>query len=260
MIQSVPCVPGEDGNTKSSSPKKHWCFTFNNYTTVEKNELVQLFQHLGLYVIGQEIGENGTPHLQGYIALKTKKRLTALKKINKRIHWEPTRNVEASIEYCKKENNFITNIPMIRKLTFPTMDRPWQLEILENISKEPDERTINWYWSEEGNIGKTTFMKYLMVNHNAIAVPSKGADAMHALAKVHDQKKPIDLVVMNIPRDKLEYINYGTIETIKDGLLISGKYEGCSAAIACPHVYIFSNTYPNTDKISHDRWNIQEIY
>lgn len=49
------------------------CFTLNNYEDNEVDALVQWFDSLGeklLYaVIGQEVGESGTPHLQGFISL-----------------------------------------------------------------------------------------------------------------------------------------------------------------------------------------------
>jgi len=41
---------------------KHWCFTINNYTAEEATPDTSQFFYL---VIGKEVGENNTPHLQG---------------------------------------------------------------------------------------------------------------------------------------------------------------------------------------------------
>lgn len=84
---------------------KGWCYTLNNWTEEEYDVFYRL--ECNYHVIGEETGENGTDHLQGYIEFKTKKRMTQLKKINQRAHWEIRRGtpLQAS-EYCKKEEQW----------------------------------------------------------------------------------------------------------------------------------------------------------
>lgn len=84
---------------------RHWCFTLNN-PTVSKEEYLQGTPYDYL-VIGDEIGENGTPHLQGYVVWHEKQRLSALKKYGATTHWEIARAtpVQAS-DYCKKEGSY----------------------------------------------------------------------------------------------------------------------------------------------------------
>ena len=79
-----------------------WCYTLNNYTEEESEALWKE----GTYQIqGYEKGSEGTPHIQGYIEFKNAKRLSTLKKINPRIHWEIRRgNQKAAIQYCKKSD------------------------------------------------------------------------------------------------------------------------------------------------------------
>ena len=83
---------------------KKWVFTLNNPTNEEK----VLFGSLECahIVVGREVGENGTPHLQGYVNFRTAKRLTGLKKISARAHWEVCADTEAAINYCKKDGDF----------------------------------------------------------------------------------------------------------------------------------------------------------
>lgn len=251
------------GNTKQSSPLKHWAFTLNNWTEEEFSSIVQHFEQNGdKYVIGKEVGEKcGTPHLQGHVALKKKQRMTALKKINRRIRWSPARNIKASINYCTEDGDVTTNMRLPRKIVFPPMDKPWEKYILENIvEKLPDDRTIYWFWESKGNVGKTTFVKYLKVHHHAIELPEKRADAFHAIAKIVEAgDTAIDLCIYDIPRSSMGYINYSAIEKVKNGCFSSGKYEGCDVCIACPHVIVFANEEPQYEQMSMDRWKVVNL-
>lgn len=81
-----------------------WCFTVNNWTEEDFLSIKSLpFSYL---IIGKEVSKTGTPHLQGYVTLQSPSRLSGLKKINGRAHWEIARSVEASKRYCKKDHNY----------------------------------------------------------------------------------------------------------------------------------------------------------
>lgn len=87
----------------ATTQARRWCFTLNNYTDDECSVFEQL--EVKSIIIGKEVGENNTPHLQGYIKFNTPKRLAALKKINKRAHWEKARGTDQdNYKYCSKEN------------------------------------------------------------------------------------------------------------------------------------------------------------
>lgn len=96
------------GNTKST-PKRmngwlHCCFTWNNYPDNWEDMLCgSMAPIIKRAVMQEEIGENGTPHIQGYCEFLKKER--PIEKIGiKDIHWEKTKNVDASIAYCQKED------------------------------------------------------------------------------------------------------------------------------------------------------------
>lgn len=80
-----------------------WCFTVNNYTL----EPV-LDPSMDYLVYGIERGENGTPHLQGYVRFKLRKTLAAVKRIlDERGHYERAKGDEkTNREYCTKDGNF----------------------------------------------------------------------------------------------------------------------------------------------------------
>lgn len=96
----------------SSSCAKHWLFTINNY---DENDLLRLSptsNHLSeetvRYCIWQEEkGEkSGLPHIQGYIAFHSKKRISAIKKVvGDRAHLILAKgNAEQNRDYCSKSH------------------------------------------------------------------------------------------------------------------------------------------------------------
>ncbi len=85
---------------------RRFCFTLNNYTD-EEEEFIQKTKCTYL-VVGREVGDGGTPHLQGYIEFSRKKTLGGVKKrIGSRSHIEFAKGTsnEAS-QYCKKDGTF----------------------------------------------------------------------------------------------------------------------------------------------------------
>lgn len=86
---------------------RRWCFTVNNYTD-EDCELVKdmsVDKMVSFLVVGKEVGEKGTPHLQGYIELSKQVYQSSLRK------WLPRATLLASRDpkgvkaaaYCEKE-------------------------------------------------------------------------------------------------------------------------------------------------------------
>ena len=69
---------------KNNSPhaRNNYCFTWNNYTPELEGQFRSWLEFNCKYAIyGHEIAPvTGTPHLQGFFSLKTKKRMTTLQK------------------------------------------------------------------------------------------------------------------------------------------------------------------------------------
>jgi len=271
----APCgsMNGAGGNTKP--PREiasiHWILTLNNYTDDEIDDLLAVLKDgsiVSKYCVQKEIGEQRTPHLQGYIAFVKKAR--PMEKItNKRIHWEKCRDVKAAIIYCSKDDTF--DGERWCNFTLPPKQRPlklikeeqfygWQNDIIEIIKAEPDDRSIYWFWEADGGIGKTQFCKYLCVKYNACIMSGKAADCKYGIVKFHEERGYYpELVVFDIPRCNHDFISYDAIESIKNGLFFSGKYEGCQIVFNSPHVICFANETPEMYKLSADRWRIRKL-
>jgi hypothetical protein len=100
-----------DPSIKKMPGSKNWCFTLNNYTSEDITRIDALLQESNgsiVYIIyGEEVGESGTPHLQGVICFRDRVRLQVAKHtIGSNAHVEVARNLFASIEYCKKEGRW----------------------------------------------------------------------------------------------------------------------------------------------------------
>ena len=90
---------------------KHWCFTWNNYSADDKDHLASLFESLDelVYLVyGEEVGENGTPHLQGFLSFSSRKTLATLKSlVSTSPHFEVARGTpQQASDYCKKDGAF----------------------------------------------------------------------------------------------------------------------------------------------------------
>lgn len=271
--ESVPEVPDcskEGGNTITPSlfkinPAKRWCFTLNNYTDDECEQICSSCSSFcDFCVIGKEVGEMGTPHLQGYLEFKTKRRPLSVFKFTNRIKWLKSRGTrEQNLEYCSKDNLFFSiGLPKpLKKLACEGNFYEWQLDIINILKNEPNDRDIYWYRGRDGNNGKTTFAKYLVRFHEAIILGGKSADMKNGIIEeIKSKGATPSLIVLNIPKSfNSEYLSYTGIEEVKDMLFYSGKYEGGMVDGNPPHLIIFSNCYPDIDKCSEDRWQIYDI-
>lgn len=85
---------------------KHWCFTLNNPAQADEDRLQGPLTDVEYIVYGREVGEQGTPHLQGYVVFSARKRITQVTAIIGQAHCTLTRDRAASITYCKKDGNF----------------------------------------------------------------------------------------------------------------------------------------------------------
>ena len=219
---------------------------------------------------GKEIGEKGTPHLQGFFKFKNAKTFNSLKKnlthITQRFHIEKMRgNIKQNINYCEKEGDYIKPLTFKEKLNQLVIDREykdvkwkdWQAKILSELKEIPDNRKINFIVDYIGNKGKSYLCKYILMNENgAIIADGKKDNVFNQILNAINNEKMPEIILLDVPRSGLEYLNYGIIEQIKNGFIYSGKYEGGQCIFPIPHVYIFMNARPDMHKLSNDRYNV----
>lgn len=266
-VPSVPSLGNTDQACKKSNPCIKYVFTYNNYVPSEIDKIKSVLSVLGNYIFGEEIGENGTPHLQGWIKFEKKKRITELKKYDylKKFHWEQQKGSDKqAIQYCMKDNKYHYNFDISEyepeeELELIDTFHDWQNEILNIIKNKADKRSVYWIHEPFGKTGKSTFCKYLCAKHKAIYIDEgKKSDIINI---IYNQKviNSQSIICIDVPRDNQNKISYKAIEQIKNGMICNTKYETGMRLFNSPHVIIFSNFYPETEKLSSDRWKIGKI-
>lgn len=268
-----------EGNTKTSTNTDNfqcwkWVGTFH---IDENSSFKNIFELIELkiiplcdkYIFGEEYGESGeTPHIQFAFTLKKKTRMRrkALQKLfGKEIWLDRMKGTLPQQSYCGKESNkIITNIHFpkpLKKLACEDNIYKYQENICKILRTEPDDRSIFWYYGE-GEIGKTTFCKYIFRTfENVVVLGGKSADMKNGIIEYKKNTGFLpEIILINLPRSfNNDYLSYTGIEEVKDMFFYSGKYEGGMIDGNCPHLFIFSNERPDVSKMSKDRWRIKQI-
>jgi len=266
-------LPNDDINIKSK--KNRWCFTFNNYTEDDYGEVVKVVKDLcKQYIIGREVGEEkNTPHLQGFIILKVAVRFTALKKLfNNTIHWEIAKgNNDSQYIYCSKEGNFIVSegweapIKKLEKCNIKVIDnlRPFQNELKDYLLNTEAEGKIIWIYDEEGQMGKTEFIKYMFKNFKIpFSYGGKCSDIINLVFNNRDYfectEKPA--ICYNFGREtKNNEISYKSMEQVADGCISNTKFEAGCFICNKVNVCVMANCLPLKGKLTQSRWIIKTI-
>lgn len=88
----------------TNEAESDWCFTINNFTEADVEMLGQWAKDCKILVCSKEVGDSGTPHIQGRVKFRRNYRLTGLKKLHSRANWSKTKATADSI-YCIKEGS-----------------------------------------------------------------------------------------------------------------------------------------------------------
>lgn len=300
--KTIAKARGGEGNTVTSPPplvskkqpteKYQWVFTWNNYFIVapeapeidiisaklEACKLLEdsLKEYCKEYIFQCEIGKCGTPHIQGYLNLIKKMRLTAIKKtFGSAIHWETMKGTkEQASKYCVKLDSKDPHVkdPFCFGMDIPTPKAiyvneiaikdfyPWQKKVLEMMVLKPDNRTINVVYDPAGCAGKTILCKAAL-DFNGFTCGGGSAKDIACFVALLSEKHNLNEITtffFNFARDQ-EKIPYKSIEAVKDGLVFSPKYESCTIRFNNPHIWLMTNNLLDWSKLTNDRWKIWAI-
>ena len=90
--------------SRQPAQAKNWCFTYNN--PIMEPRLVKSMRYL---MFGREVGEQGTPHLQGYVQFHVQKRFLQVKELLPFVcHLSVAKGTHSDNRiYCSKDGDFL---------------------------------------------------------------------------------------------------------------------------------------------------------
>jgi len=182
------------------------------------------------------------------------------------MHLERSRDIHLSLQYCtnheKRSGRLFTAGFSISQEQIDVIQEDqlheWQRELVTELGTVPDRRRIIWYTDTEGGTGKTELCRYIILRLKQVLflTSASGKDLIHQVIKA---KKDPKIVLFNLSRQTEGAFSYASVESIKDGLVFSGKYEGGMRIFQRPHVVIFANWLPDYTKLSLDRWDVRHL-
>lgn len=277
MSEIVHNSSAREGNTDPLSSQGNaygsWCFTLHNWCKEDISKLLVKLDSKdspnSSYIFSEELGKSGkTPHLQGYVELKKRKRLTAMVRwfndlSNKASFRKANGSLEQNIEYITKEGgNVYDNCrPEYIYREEPTEKLKFLVKLIDEYSYPKGDRLVHVVVDRVGNLGKTEFARWCELTYQrCIITGGKAADMKNQVVEYYKKnKKHPKIVIIDIPRHTLGYVSYTGLEEIKNMLFYSGKYEGGMINGNKPFVLMLMNEYPTTEWLSADRWKIYEL-
>jgi len=271
-MNNLGVLGGDEGNTLiTSSPikskqvpkRKNHFFTINNYTEDQIGGLLNYFnKHATKYAFQEEIcPTTGTPHLQGMVMFATEKRSTVFDPASKG-HWEKLKDFTGTYqlkEETRKPNGRQWTFGFPKPIYIISELYPWQKEVEKIYFSETNSRSVYWFWESKGNVGKSAFVKYMVIKYGCIFCDGgKKSDIVNLVYNTNMDK--CTCLIWDLPRSNKGKISSSTIESVKNGLICNTKYETGFKAFNWPHVFIFSNFPPDsTEELSEDKWIIKNL-
>lgn len=227
------------------------------------------------FVFQLEQGDTGYRHYQGRLRLIKKRRKNQALKlfVTPPNYLMPTVNSEylnGDAFYMMKKDTRVgddiyTDKDEVKILTKQLAlynsweERPFQSKIRE-MANTFDLRKIDLVWDTTGNCGKSMLCEKLEYDGIAEEIPPfRMMDDIFQWVCSRPIKKAY---IVDMPRgmkkDRLGDF-YSGIEVIKNGVAYDKRYSAKKIRFDRPRIFVFTNTLPNLDLMSKDRWCIWKV-
>ena len=136
---------------------------------------------------------------------------------------------------------------------------PWQKTIIDDLPVW-NTRTINVIIDKTGNNGKSTLSSWVRCYRLGRILPAlnDAKDLMRATYDMPTSKAYLIDLPRALNKGKMDEM-YSAIEQIKSGYCYDDRYNFREKIFDCPNIWIFTNTEPDRNLISWDRWKLWEI-
>lgn len=143
------------------------------------------------------------------------------------------------------------------KLTDSEPRPGFQAATVQYMEAEPVPREIMFVVDENGDSGKTWLCQYALTkwpDKTQVMRIGKRDDLAHVI----DVDKTLFLV--DVPRGQMMFLQYSVLESLKDRMVFSPKYESSLKIIrSLPTVIVFSNEAPDMESLTSDRYKIINV-
>lgn len=255
------------GNTKTRA--RNYQITINNTINLTDAQMTHLTQ--GKYIWCREVAPTtGMNHVHIYVEFENARTFKSIKDVFPTAHIESCKgNRNQNVTYVTKHGNFENPggfyIPPPKYRPEDVISGelyPWQQRIVDIIMGPVDPRKIYWFWEDAGNVGKTTFCKYMYLKYPSKLAFTTAKTSADIILSADENK---DTYIIDIPRAAKGINCWTALEELKNGFVTDTKLKK-QARIVCwrpPHVIVFANYEPpeemRNDVLSMDRWCIEKI-
>lgn len=222
--------------------------------------------------------KTGTPHFQCRVHLKVARTLVNIKNLcgaGKLVgNWSVTSkdtHAGEDFNYVLKSDTLVEgpfkseDVPEVKVVTEQLRQflqyelRPYQKYIFDECSKF-DMRTIDIIYDELGHCGKSQFVEYLHYKGLARQLPPMNdiQDIMGAVMCMPTAKAYLIDMPRGMKKDKLGPF-YAGIESLKNGYAYDKRFKFQEKYFDRPRIFVFTNTLPEFDLLSHDRWHLYRM-
>lgn len=258
---------------KRESPIFVWDFTCPKEGHTIDSMREALVDNCKLWAFQVEKGEEtGYIHFQGRFSLKNKARLNSLVKTFsefKGIHFSPTSNNVAGKK--SKDTTFNYVVKVDTRIEGPWTDRDCMDEVPEDLkvqldfypfqqslwdmAGEFDGRALDNIIDPIGAQGKTYIIRWMDHMGRALELPFSETyrDIGRAAYCLPTAKAYLFDLPRAIPKNKLNFF-YAGLETLKNGKAWDDRHKHRCKKFTPPRVFVFTNTVPNPQYMSLDRW------
>ena len=126
--------------------------------------------------------------------------------------------------------------------------RPWQYSVFKRTIQQ-DDRKITWIYNFKGNSGKSFLANYISILYNFQLLDGQ----VNTRDLAHTLNDNAAGVCLDVCRAAAVTFDYGVLETLKNGYIVSGKYAGKCIRFTHMKVVVFSNFLPQVAQLSEDR-------
>lgn len=261
----------------TTSPIYVFDFTAKAETNDKDSIINSLNMHCKHWVFQLEKGEKtGYLHFQGRCSFKTKRRNGNILKL-KDAHFSPTNTTTVennNFDYVMKEETRVEGA-WSDKDTIEYIPRQYRgkMETLKSFQKTIKEycdifndRIINLVYCPEGGSGKSTIAHLMRLFNSGIVLPPlNDADKLVfsccdiLMAKNIRKSIPIFIDLPRAMNKERLYGLYSAIEIIKSGYVYDTRNRYREWNFDSPVIWVFTNTEPEFNMLSKDRWQVYTI-